>query len=538
MSVKFPWSGGLDRRQFVTGAAASFGLMALGMTDRRGLVGASMDATEGWLFIDVHCHCFNAADIPAGEFVAMRLKQQSVAWARPLAALLVGLLVKTAPDAEEELNVLRSKDVKLLTTDALAEGTVKRQGTFFDALDARVRNAESRKSARLAPDPLLEQIEREREALTGADKSMPGMREIALKGDGPVGRYCRFASLLLHYRFEIVREHIRRYPRVHLLTPLIVDFDKWLPRGSDASPSTSIGDQLEVMRLINRKLAHEGVVTRVHPFVGFDPWRAIVDSNVLEETKRAVRCGGAAGVKLYPPMGFRPIDNEHAPFPDGVGGSAFGKELDRVLNALYSWCEEDGVPVVAHCADSNYSQKVYADDKRASPQWWAKVIPVGEGGHPQLRLDLGHSGATSDQDWGATPSLWPQFVGCMMRPDNRVYSDLSYHPAITASQAANEQYFKSLSEFIGANSAARDRLMYGSDWAMVEIEKSAKNYLSEFVRGSRQELNDEQTRKILGANAAAFLGLRNGEPGRERLLGYYKHEEPTTPEFLKRAARA
>jgi len=539
MTINSPWSAGLDRREFVTGAAASFGLMALGLGDGSGAVGPLVDAVEDWLLIDVHCHCFNAADIPAGRFVAMKLQQESVAWAQPLIEWLVDLLTKSAPTAEDEFRVLDREGVRLLAIDgAVHPSTAVREAKFFDALDARVGKAELRKSTGRARDPLLEQIEMERRTLTDTDKKKPGMREIALKGDGPVGRYCRFASLLLRYRFEIVREHIRRYPGIHLLTPLIVDFDSWLLRGPDADLSTPVAVQLELLSRINKKLAGEGAVTRVHPFVGFDPRRAIGNSCVLEEAKKAVNVGGAVGVKLYPPMGFRPIGNEHAPFPDREGGDELGRQLDSVLEELYLWCEENSVPVVAHCADSNYSDRVYAEDRRASPHWWRRVISTGDSGHPQLAVDLGHSGATSSQDWGTTPDHWPQLVGCMMRPDNRLHSDLSYHPAVTADQDANNHYFKSLSEFIGANPLAGDRLMYGSDWAMVEVEKGARTYLSEFMRGSREVLKGEQTRKILGANAAAFLGIRDGEPGRARLLNYYKREELTTPEFLRRAVKA
>lgn len=536
MPLNIPLSIGLDRREFVAGAAASAGLMALGLTGGRSLDSSLTAAADDWLLIDVHCHCFNAADIPAGEFVAMKLRQEPFAWAKPLIELFGGLLTRSAPTAEEELTVLGGEHVSLHAEDGVVHrSTAERETKFFAALDDRVRQAESTKSTGRAQDPLLEQIELERRTLAGGEKKRPGMREIALKGDGPVGRYCRFASLLLRYRFEIVSEHIRRYPDIHLLTPLIVDFDSWLLRGSCDRLSTPVATQLGLLKRINKKLADEGAVTRVHPFVGFDPRRAIGNPSVLRETEEAVVTGGAVGVKLYPPMGFRPSDNVHAPFPRNVGGAAFGQKLDRELNNLYSWCEENGVPIVAHCADSNYSDPVYRRDKRASPYWWRKVIMPGSSGHPQLPLDLGHSGATSDQGWGATRNHWPQLVGCMMRQENRLYADISYHPAITAGLAENKQYFTSLLEFIGANPPVADRLMYGSDWAMVEIEKGARNYLSEFGRGSREVLGCELTRKILGGNAAAFLGLRNGEPGSERLSRYYKQAK--TPVFLERAAR-
>ena len=71
---------------------------------------------------------------------------------------------------------------------------------------------------------------------------------------------------------------------------------------------------------------------RVHGFVGFDPLRQALydyhqrkptDKDPMAVVRRAIEVarisdststkttGGFVGVKLYPPMGFRAIDNEH-----------------------------------------------------------------------------------------------------------------------------------------------------------------------------------------------------------------------------------
>jgi hypothetical protein len=66
--------------------------------------------------------------------------------------------------------------------------------------------------------------------------------------------------------------------------------------------------------------------------------------------------GGFVGVKLYPPMGFRAIDNKHLPdasfdepaylrSPDAGLGSGIGNKLNAALSKLYAWCSANNVPL-------------------------------------------------------------------------------------------------------------------------------------------------------------------------------------------------
>ena len=66
-----------------------------------------------------------------------------------------------------------------------------------------------------------------------------------------------------------------------------------------------------------------------------------------------------------------------------------------------------------------------------------------------------------------------------------------FHELKRAVQRAGEQgedeaegYFTKLALFIAAHPTAENRLMYGSDWAMLETQKRAKEYLALFIKGA------------------------------------------------------
>jgi hypothetical protein len=133
-------------------------------------------------------------------------------------------------------------------------------------------------------------------------------------------------------RYELAEEldqlhgKVGQKSRIVLMTPAIVDFSKWV----EDEDQLSIEEQVDVMA----RIACRRDGPRVHGFVGFDPLRqALYDHHQRKPTDKdpmaVVRgaievdrildgtltktTGGFVGVKLYPPMGFRAIDNKHLP---------------------------------------------------------------------------------------------------------------------------------------------------------------------------------------------------------------------------------
>src|SRR5439155_20874758 len=127
-----------------------------------------------------------------------------------------------------------------------------------------------------------------------------------------------------------------------------------------------IREQVELHEKVSRlsMLGRLGYGTaRVHPFVGFDPRRELVSrkradlKGALALAKEAVQEYGFIGVKLYPPMGFRPLGNGAT--AEMTAEDAY--RVDGILDELYTWCEAEQVPVTAHCNPSNEAAEEYRD---------------------------------------------------------------------------------------------------------------------------------------------------------------------------------
>ena len=182
------------------------------------------------------------------------------------------------------------------------------------------------------------------------------------------------------------------------------------------------------MDLIQRRRTKGAMV---HSFVAFDPWRQIVDEELgthpsaFDLVEHAIMEAGFVGVKLYPPMGFRPAGNagSHLTYPKRTKEIAdFPRKLDAALEKLFAWCESNGVPVMAHATNSNGANILYR--QRADPGNWIPVLRR----HPQLRLNLAHFGGFDEALGGGAPgSTWEWAIGGMERKfSSPLFSDLSY----------------------------------------------------------------------------------------------------------------
>src|SRR5207248_2044145 len=140
------------------------------------------------------------------------------------------------------------------------------------------------------------------------------------------------------------------YPSVTLFTPCLVDYDAW----SDDRAPTPLATQILIQEVISR-LSIQGKIQRAdarfHPFVAFDPRRdaeakpaaaapdnhdkpiAVPTSNsgALEMVRYAIESAGFLGVKIYPAVGFAPIDNVR-----WRRRQPLSARIDAALRALYA----------------------------------------------------------------------------------------------------------------------------------------------------------------------------------------------------------
>lgn len=341
----------------------------------------------------------------------------------------------------------------------------------------------------------------------------------------------------------------------------MLDFDHWLP--DDEVAETTMDQQIELYEKIVRLF--EG---KIHPLVAFNPLKEALYTGVDEDeqrpfniVKKAVEERGFIGVKLYPPMGFFPIDNTRRITDSNDPSYDHREDVDKALIDLYNWCVDEDVPIMVHCADSNESQPEYEYGKRASPEYWKDVLQI----YPGLRLNLGHFGHdVKNSNYGPGwpdeyPTGWAWYIAKELMYGSTypyVYADTGYHIdflppmwlqptgdtdiddfTLSLSLLSNIEYFDALDVlFYDSNldGNVQERLMYGSDSHVLMVHPWYKHYANKFKEYfDNNWSNNNLTDAFLGLNALHFFGLDNPDnKNRQRLLEFYvKHNMTEKPNW-------
>ena len=484
--------------------------------------------------IDAHAHIFNATDIPAADFIKIvflshypeqglvkTLDLRASGIVEALVDLFVFIVTNASPSAREEMRVLRG-------TDAPRFEYASRRGTETLVTD---RVASYLAAPRLQADDASEAV---RGAIVAAgtdgtarlsgDLSQAGAREIALnayKSDVDIGVYLRWFGLFTRYRYsladELAGDHARLGYQTRLLAPAMVDFTKWFDIRSDIGLSP-LHQQVELMGLIGRRLGGPSV----RGYVAFDPLREALHraglggTSPLALVEEAIRHQGFVGVKLYPPMGFKPWNNGDQPYPRQVtdffgGRMKTSRALNTALGDLYDLAVTLDVPILAHAADSNSAGPYYA--RRGDPYHW---IPVWEN-WPRLRVCLAHFGSFDAISEGAPAGThlpeasWEYVLGGYLRrhPDVGVFADLSFYAEVLdADPAYRAGLARAFRGFVDRYDPEVRHIVFGSDWIMLGSQREHLFYAERLVEFLRKDcvLSAEQVERVLIHNANAFLG--------------------------------
>jgi hypothetical protein len=289
-------------RRAILGGLASVPAAALpGCRDgvAAGLHGIGAEPAQRRL-IDAHCHVFNITDLPAASFIQeVFLKdypdaveptpaERRLRWALDK---IEGLLAK---------GVLRAADEVANSPGAgfLAEAAPALSPTDQEELDRATREAEDAARESGLGDDVA--------ALLGCSHGTKISVRSATNWLGSL-RSPR-ARLAMRLRDA----HSASGYASALLAPALVDYSNWLGQ----SLRSPLPDQISAMGA----LAANPALPPIHGYVAFDPLRrALIRGkwrtrdgerwDPLAQARIALRDHGFIGVKLYPPMGFRPSGN-------------------------------------------------------------------------------------------------------------------------------------------------------------------------------------------------------------------------------------
>ncbi len=471
------------RRAFAILACAPIAsLMATGAA-------AQTAAAPGALQVDVHCHAFNASDLPVSGFVQRvgfgdpesqvvldRDPRTSKALLPAMAATLIGWL-SWAITAKDELAALQGGQRPKAIRDRVSmtpELDDRNARVLFDVINGRA-GGDVRKDLPAPPSlpaettnlffkALLQEVrmdERTATAHRGQSDLYRGIVKGLADSKGPFGQLWRWSRTLTGSRREILSEAVRLYGGaggINLFTPALIDFSLWL----DDEADSDLESQIRVAEALQR----QALGANVHFFAPFDPWRQIRDQRqgrrptALDLAKWAVREMGFVGVKVYPAMGFRPSGNAGAgltyperakEFPD------FPARLDNALEELYAWAEAERVPIVSHTMHSQGAAPGYAE--RSHPQHWRAVLLR----HPRLRVDLVHLGGFLPIT-PTMPTAWEEAAGdLMLAVPGSVLADIGYLSELIPGAASAErraEVLHRLGQFRSTFDPQVQRMMY------------------------------------------------------------------------------
>jgi predicted TIM-barrel fold metal-dependent hydrolase len=437
---------------------------------------------------------FNATDIPINGFVRHVALHDGLMSA-PLAAL-AAKLVSGAPGYARDK--ARLGGIVGAGEESVAAASVGVEAAFETEVKVAVNE--------------LSDDERELIA-TGLPGASPAGTE-GIEGFSPATlvRFVRWAKLFCQSRFDLATLYYRFFcGAVDLAVPMLVDLSSGLADNAE----TTLAQQIELFDMLSRAsmmgLIPDAEQLRIHPFVGFDPKRALDDEFTAAAVKDAVMNKGFIGVKVYPEMGWSPFRNTAA----NAGTPERARALDAILDEFFGWCADNEVPVTAHCNHSNYPDQNSGAANFGSPDEWLHVLEA----HPRLRLNLGHFGGAHDKPQAYT---WTWTIANAMACYDALYADVGCQRVDDA--ALMQVHFGVLGS-IAQSTMMTDRLMFGTDWYMEAVNPNPGAFLVEYQRRYADAFGPAQTAKFMSGNALRFLGLgagsltANGRRLRQRYVG-------------------
>lgn len=455
--------------------------------------------------VDIHCHTFNADDLPVRGFV-QKVAFHDHLFTDDLAALVDRVLQGRAPGYVAENARLDAMlgGAPLPEAAAFAEATADPAATIEADVD--------RTLAEIATtDPDLLRRVGVHLASEGAPPPLGSPQEGALDWLRAARRAVRWAKIYGSYRLDNTATLLNLFSgRVDLAIPMLVDLGMGLSDTAETTQRQQVELQEKISRLSLQRRLPAGAQGDVHGFVGFDPRRELRARRVgdidtpLAVLADAVDRYGFVGVKLYPPMGFLPLGNAAAGVPDGA-------ELDGIMRELFAWCVDEDVPVTAHGSASNFADEEFATF--GSPSNWALVLDEFD----DLHVNLGHFGGTDEAQ-----EPWRAGIARLAAAHPHVYADVGNHRIDRADVRTGVMQILDRLFNDPATGIMAERLMFGTDWFMLAILPEHHLFLERYEDLYRTAFGDAATEAFLAGTALRFLGFDDATNGNaQRLLRRY-----------------
>lgn len=261
----------------------------------------------------------------------------------------------------------------------------------------------------------------------------------------------------------------------------------------------SLEQQLDQLSAIKKKFPTGNHPYELLPFVFAHPERP----KLLDLIKKYIEDHNFSGIKIYPALGYFPHDPR--------------------LEEVYRYAEENSIPVITHCSRGGVFYKGKLTKERRTDVRTGVEHPLMKNAaftdvfsdpdrytallndFPKLKLCFAHFGGANEWDkflkesWhGDAAQSW--FYKVLEKVSNEnwnAYTDISY-------TLYNSKYYATLKSFLHSNERLKERVLFGTDYYMVEQEVSERTFGIN-VRGF---LGENLWNQITVTNPNEFLNIK------------------------------
>lgn len=488
--------------------------------------------------VDSHAHIFNGSDLQVAKFISLVKGREFTEWQllRELAGDILQLIVwENAPQAKVELKLIRSfieceKDTAKMILSfqqlrdqqfKIAREQVEQAVKSLKSSNRELVSGVSHNDALASFPDSYDELYLDSSVKVKVGSELYDLRQV-----------WRFVVEMFQFRYVSLYNYLVTYSREEIKPDLvlthIVDYD-W-PLNKGRKTKSDLVSQILLMSALVKK--SKGLLQY---FVPYCPFRHVAflknpqsTFNPLELIKTAVFEHGALGVKTYPPMGFSLYGNADVErdfpdmwqkqnhLPDIFRQKGMGADLDSALDLFYTFCEEYSIPIMAHSSPSNL---VSCDFKvMFQSKYWSSLFDK----YKSLKINFGHFAGFGDiASVAESQSNWQEIADVITQQNvvGRGFADSGYSSGVLSNQHA---MIKALAELLNDRPGMISSLNYATDWKMLVLEKDSQSYLKNFLSiVNNQKFNSTFKQKMLGRNAASFLGLYKTDKNRVRLEMFF-----------------
>lgn len=236
-------------------------------------------------------------------------------------------------------------------------------------------------------------------------------------------------------------------------------------------------------------------------FTAFNP----LNENAMTSFQEGIAAGNI-GVKFYPPMGYKPINN-------------LDPVVEERVNNFFSYCQSEKIPIFTHCTPQGFqAKKGYG--LNCDPKNWRNVLRK----YPNLRICFGHAGGGDPKirnhnfhGWYSNPRQWlsedcyARIVVELCQEYEFAYCEVGHlRKIISNKHHERDRFFQNLIDnFNNGKFPLKNKICFGTDWDMIGMINEQNKYYELLVDMFQDSHLRGNIEGFFSQNFINFLSINN-----------------------------